>query len=40
MSKFLRKFIGDKAFYRSVLIILLPLVVQQGISSAVNCWTI
>lgn len=31
-----RKFIGDKAFYRSVLIILLPLVVQQGITSAVN----
>ena len=36
MSKFLRKFIGNKAFYRSVLIILLPLVVQQGITSAVN----
>lgn len=36
MKKFLRKFIGDKAFYRSVLIILLPLVVQQGITSAVN----
>lgn len=31
-----RKFIGDRAFYRSVLIILLPLVVQQGITSAVN----
>ncbi len=36
MSKFFRKFIGDKAFYRAVLIILLPLVVQQGITSAVN----
>jgi len=36
MTKFMRKFIGDKAFYRSVLIILLPLVVQQGITSAVN----
>ena len=36
MNKFLRKFIGDKAFYRNVLIILLPLVVQQGITSAVN----
>ena len=36
MNKFLRKFIGDKAFYRAVLIILLPLVVQQGITSAVN----
>ncbi len=31
-----KKFIGDKAFYRSVLIILLPLVIQQGITSAVN----
>ena len=36
MRNFFRKFIGDKAFYRSVLIILLPLVVQQGITSAVN----
>ena len=36
MSKWLRRFIGNKAFYRSVLIILLPLVVQQGITSAVN----
>ncbi len=33
---FIHRFIGDKAFYRSVLIILLPLVVQQGITSAVN----
>ena len=36
MSKFFRKFIGDKAFYRTVIIILLPLVIQQGITSAVN----
>ncbi len=36
MRNFFRKFIGNKAFYRSVLIILLPLVVQQGITSAVN----
>ena len=34
--QFLRKFIGARAFYRSVLIILLPLVIQQGITSAVN----
>ena len=34
--QFLRKFIGTRAFYRSVLIILLPLVIQQGITSAVN----
>lgn len=31
-----KKFIGDKAFYRAVLVILLPLVVQQGITSFVN----
>ena len=36
MNKFFRRFIGDKAFYRAVLIILLPLVVQQGVTSAVN----
>ena len=36
MPKFMRKFIGDKPFYRTVLIILLPLVVQQGITSFVN----
>ncbi|MBQ8201180.1 MAG: MATE family efflux transporter [Clostridia bacterium] len=36
MRKFMRKFIGDKAFYRTVLIILLPLVVQQGFTSFVN----
>ena len=31
-----RKFIGDKAFYRTMLVILLPLVIQQGITSFVN----
>ena len=36
MQKFLKKFIGTKAFYKSVLVILIPLVIQQGISSAVN----
>ncbi len=36
MKNLKRKFIGDKAFYRSVMIILLPLVIQQGITSAVN----
>ena len=35
-NKFKRKFIGDKAFYRTVMIILLPLVVQQGITSFVS----
>ena len=32
----LKKFIGTKAFYRSLMVILLPLVVQQGITSFVN----
>ena len=36
MQKFIRRFIGDKAFYKSVLVILIPLVIQQGITSAVN----
>ncbi len=36
MQKFLRRFIGTRAFYRSVLVILIPLVIQQGITSAVN----
>ncbi len=31
-----RKFIGDKAFYRAVLMLLIPLVVQQGVTSFVN----
>lgn len=35
-SNIMKKFIGDKAFYRSVLVILLPLVIQQGITSFVN----
>ncbi len=35
-SNLKRKFIGDKAFYRTLLVILLPLVVQQGFTSFVN----
>ena len=36
MKRFLRKFIGDKAFYRTMIVILLPLVIQQGFTSFVN----
>ncbi len=36
LSHFRQKFIGSKAFYRTVMIILLPLVAQQGITSFVN----
>ncbi len=32
----MRKFIGDKAFYKSVLILLIPMIVQQFISSFVS----
>ena len=33
MSAFLRKFIGDKAFYKRVLYIAVPVVVQNGITN-------
>ena len=36
LKKFCRMFIGDKAFYRTLLVILLPLVIQQGFTSFVN----
>ena len=32
----MRKFIGDKAFYKSVMILLIPMIVQQFISSFVS----
>lgn len=35
-KKFRKTFIGDKAFYRTLMVILLPLVVQQGFTSFVN----
>ncbi len=36
MNTLRHKLIGDKAFYRSVLVLLLPLVIQQGITSFVS----
>lgn len=36
MQAFKRSFLGDRAFYRSVLTLLTPLVIQQGITSFVN----
>lgn len=36
VKRFLGGFIGTKAFYSSVLVILLPLIVQQGITNFVN----
>lgn len=36
MKKLARKFIGDKAFYRMVFTLVIPLMVQQGITSFVS----
>lgn len=36
MDKLKKKFIGDKAFYKMLLVLVLPLIVQQGITSSVN----
>ena len=33
---FLSKFIGDKAFYKAVLVIVIPVVIQNGVSQFVN----
>ena len=35
-QKFKNKFIGDRAFYRLVLTIALPVMIQNGITSFVN----
>ena len=32
----LKRFIGDKAFYKMVLALLVPMVIQQGITNFVN----
>jgi len=36
LGRFRRKFIGDKAFYRAVFALILPLIVQNTISNVVN----
>ncbi len=36
MSRFREKYIGDKAFYTSVFQLLIPMIVQQGITQFVN----
>ena len=35
-SRFLSRFIGDKAFYRSVLVLLIPIIIQQFITNFVS----
>ena len=36
MTSFKKKFIGDKAFYKMVLTLVIPLIIQQGITSFVS----
>ena len=36
MSQFRKKYIGDKGFYRTVMMLVLPMIAQQGITSFVN----
>ena len=33
---FLKKFIGDKAFYRKTIRLIIPIIIQQGITNIVN----
>ncbi len=34
--KFFKKFIGDKAFYKMLIILVLPLIIQQGVTQSVS----
>lgn len=36
MSQWKRKYIGDKAFYHMVLVLVIPMIVQKGVTSFVN----
>ena len=36
MKQFLKKFIGDKKFYRTVLLIAVPIMIQNGITNFVS----
>ena len=35
-KKFKATFIGDRAFYRSLMVLLVPMVIQQGITNFVS----
>ena len=35
-KSFWRKYIGDKAFYKMVLMIVIPVIIQNGITNFVN----
>ena len=34
--KFLKKYIGDRAFYKKVIALIIPIIIQQGITNIVN----
>ncbi len=36
LQTFKRKFIGDKAFYSALIVLIIPMIIQQGITSFVN----
>lgn len=36
LAKFRKKYIGDRAFYRMMLAIAIPLIIQQGITNLVS----
>ncbi len=36
MNEFKRKYIGNKAFYKMVLLLVVPMIIQQGITNLVN----
>ena len=36
LTKFRNKYIGDRAFYRMMLAIAIPLIIQQGITNLVS----
>ena len=35
-QKFKRKFIGDREFYKNLLILIIPIIIQQGITNFVS----
>ena len=36
MNRFLRRYIGDKNFYRMLIALIVPMVIQQGITNFVS----
>ena len=36
MKQYLRRYLGDRSFYRMVIALILPIIVQQGVTSFVN----